>query len=216
MVRAIPLLIVDNDHLQRQCLAIALEASRRFTPITLAGNAGEALWRVKAASPEVALVRWDLPGQIAPELARQVSHELPVAKVLLLGVPEGPLFVAEHVRKACAAYVPRQASLEELIAVIEQVLDGKTVGPPPVSPIAAARGTPLNGQARDGPSAPTPSLTPREQEIHALLQAGLTNKEIAAWLHVSLHTVKNHVHNLLGKLGLPDRHTAARTFRAGH
>ena len=53
-------------------------------------------------------------------------------------------------------------------------------------------------------------LTRREQQIVELIGAGLSNKQIAGWLHLSLHTVKNHVHNILEKLDLPDRHAAAR------
>jgi two-component system nitrate/nitrite response regulator NarL len=216
MSRPIALLIVDDVLFHRQALAIELGRSGCFAPITLAGNAAEALWRVKTSTPAVTLVKWDLPGNIAPDLARQVVNDRPDAKVLLLGVPENPLFVAEGPRGACAIYVPRQASLEELVAVIEQVHNGKIVGQPWVAGPPSPRSPLVNVRVDGGLELARTALTRREQQIVELIAAGLANKQIAAWLHLSLHTVKNHVHNILEKLDLPDRHAAARSFHASH
>jgi DNA-binding NarL/FixJ family response regulator len=214
MYPPITLLIVDDVLFHRQALALELGRSGRFAPIALAGNAAEALWRVNTTTPAVTLVKWDLPGNIAPDLARQVLNQHPDAKVLLLGVPESPLFVVEGPNGGFAVYVPRQASLEELIAVIEQVHRGALVAQPWAAGFPAKPNPLVSIHAEGKREVSQTPLTRREQQIVELIGAGLSNKQIAGWLHLSLHTVKNHVHNILGKLDLPDRHAAARNFHA--
>jgi DNA-binding NarL/FixJ family response regulator len=216
MSHPLGLLIVDDVLFHRQALSLELGRSGRFAPIGLAGNASEALWRSKTSTPEVTLIKWDLPGKIALDLARQMSNEFPAAKVLLLGVPENPLFVPEPPNGSNTVYVPRQASLEELIAVIEQVCSGKPVCRPWMAGSRFGRDPLVNVLPDGGLEAGQTLLTPRERQIVELIGAGLTNKQIAVSLHLSLHTVKNHVHNILEKLDLPDRHAAARNLHGSY
>jgi two-component system, NarL family, nitrate/nitrite response regulator NarL len=211
MSQPTPLLLVDEVRFQRDCLAMQLgHPPGRFAPILLAGNAGEALWHFRTAPPAVALVKWDLPGGLAPDLARQLTQEVPAAKVLLIGVPWGRAVSDPRAGGLCTASVPKEASLEELIAVVEEALRGTPADSTRLPPRPTAWGTPPQPHARANGEDMLAPLTRREQQVAELIVAGLTNKEIANWLHVSLHTVKNHVHNILEKRDLTDRHALAR------
>jgi DNA-binding NarL/FixJ family response regulator len=210
MGRLIPLLIVDDVYLNGQCLAAKLAPTGRFAPIDLAGGVTEALWQIKVAPPEVALVNWDLAGGVAPHLTRQLVREAPAVKVFLLGAPEALGASGECAGVGCAACVPRQTTFEELLARV-----GQAVGDEASPTFAASHGPcppPRLHDVRTNGHGEVPGvpLTSRERQVLELIWAGLSNKEIAGWLHLSLHTVKNHVHNILEKTGLPGRHAAAQ------
>ena len=107
--------------------------------------------------------------------------------------------------------VTRDASLEE----VKRVIRGAARGAPPCSgAVSAALLRRVVAAARERPaSAALPALTAREREIAQLLELGLSNKEIAARLYLGVSTVKNHVHNLLGKLEARSRSEAVERMR---
>src|SRR2546421_13075479 len=110
------------------------------------------------------------------------------------------------------AYVPREASLEDLVAVIECAVRGEAVCSPRVAGALLRRIAVL---ATDGRSDRVPArLTKREREIMGLIDEGLSNKEIAKRLRIEVATVKNHVHNILEKLQVHRRGEAAARVRA--
>ena len=105
------------------------------------------------------------------------------------------------VRAGAAGYLLKDVQPHDLVAAIRTVHDGNAL----LDPAVTAR---LLGQLADAP-AQTPLLTPREREVLALVRQGLANKAIARELGVSEKTVKTHVSNILGKLGVADRTQAA-------
>lgn len=110
-----------------------------------------------------------------------------------------------------AAYHMRTDSLDELISVIDDVAAGQTSCPPEISAALLRRFSALGAQK---PSAPRELvLTTRETQILRMLELGRSNREIARYLDISVHTVKNHVHSLLTKLGVSTRVEAAALAR---
>lgn len=106
----------------------------------------------------------------------------------------------------------RTESFDHLVSLISSAGDGRAQCSPEVSAILLRRVYAFAAQAN--PDATTDLLTPREIEILELIDQGLTNQQIASRLSLTLHTVKNHVHNLLGKLGVASRAEAVTVFRA--
>jgi DNA-binding NarL/FixJ family response regulator len=155
------------------------------------------------------------PGFDALHIAA-ISDDYPGLALLAVGLAEHDTEVLQCGRAGFAGYVPRDASLQSLHTRMQQCLSGRLTCP---ETIAASLLRALH--AGDAGRAPTtidatielmPSkLSPREAGVARLLRRGLSNKEIARELDLSVATVKHHVHSILDKLGLPGRVHVMRT-----
>jgi DNA-binding NarL/FixJ family response regulator len=210
MSTSIRLLIVHEDSLYRQCLAAALAAAGRFAAIAVAGSPSEAIPLLQQSPADLLLLDWNLPNQGGVALARWVASNLPGVRVLVLGLTETSEAVRECAEAGSTGYVVKGASLEELLTHIEQVLRGEAACSPRAVRFLFGHLAELAQRRRDGNDREEALLTAREREILSLIAEGLSNKEIAGRLRLSLHTVKNHIHNLLEKLAVPGRHAAVR------
>ncbi|WP_052133072.1 LuxR C-terminal-related transcriptional regulator [Kocuria rosea] len=135
-----------------------------------------------------------------PRLVKVVCPDVSAIAVAVSEVPEEVIACAES---GFDAYVPRTARPAEMIEIIHRVQRGEMVCDPRITrtlfhELARRR-------AADPPSTPDGRLTPREIEIARLIGRGAANKEIAAELHLSVATIKNHVHSVLRKLQVDNR-----------
>jgi two-component system, NarL family, nitrate/nitrite response regulator NarL len=128
--------------------------------------------------------------------------------LVALGVPEQEESVIACAEAGVAAFVTRDCSLEELVAILESALRGETVCSPRMARALLGRVAALAAAREPEPSATL--LTAREAEILDLIDEGLSNKQIAARLFIELPTVKNHVHSILAKLNVSRRAEAVR------
>jgi two-component system, NarL family, nitrate/nitrite response regulator NarL len=162
--------------------------------------------------PEVVLV--DLAEPSGIETVRQLVAARPEAPVVALGVAERDAEVIACAEAGVAAYVTRGQTLDDLGLALRAAARGESPCSPKLTAIllrrlAALGGTPATA---DDAEAGAP-LTPRESQILGLIGKGLSNKEIAQRLCIELPTVKNHVHNVLGKLSVRRRGEAAAWLR---
>jgi DNA-binding NarL/FixJ family response regulator len=145
--------------------------------------------------------------------AWQVGEELPGAKLLVFGVEREDQRVLDFVEAGARGYLLKGASTSDLAAALHDVHAGRTRCAPRIVEAVLARirrlGE-LGEQVPARPEGPREPLTGRELQILHLLAAGLSNKEIGSRLQISLSTVKNHLHNLLVKLGVRRRREAIR------
>ena len=147
----------------------------------------------------------------ALQLTDAITTVRPEVKVVFVGVVESTENVLQLAEVGAAGYVPSTANLEELSAAVESVLRGEFACPPHITYALFAH---LAQLARCNVSYQSEAsvLTTRERQVMDLLSRGLSNKEIAARLCLSGHTVKNHVHRILRKLGIRNRSYAARLY----
>jgi DNA-binding NarL/FixJ family response regulator len=139
---------------------------------------------------------------------RLLARAVAAPPVVALGVPDRDDDILAVLQAGAAGYVPNRATLAEVVGVIEAVDAGRTVCPPRVLAAVFHR---LRELSRPDPAdGRLAVLSPREREVLALVARELANKQIARALGVTVCTVKNHVHNLLGKLGVDRRRAAAR------
>ena len=214
MIDSIRLLIVDDHLIRRQCLEMALLCTGRFAAIELLDNAEEAIKRVGQLHPGVVLVEWDLPNKTALEVTRQIACDCPTTKVIILSMDEIPESIRECAESGAAGYILRSEGVEQLKTRIEQALRGELLCSPQAARVVFARLTELAQERRSGRSChDTITLTSREMQIIAFIADGLSNKQIAKGLCLSVHTVKNHVHNLLEKLSVNGRYAAVKIAR---
>jgi DNA-binding NarL/FixJ family response regulator len=141
-------------------------------------------------------------------LIREIKNENPNLKIIVMGLDNSDESVLGFIEAGVNGYILKEASFDELVHMINNIHQGLTSCPPHIVAAVFARITELSqrrgGRVRRSGS----SITPREKKILELIDIGLSNKEIAQHLRISLYTVKNHVHNILDKLQVRYRREA--------
>lgn len=154
---------------------------------------------------DVVLLDLGLENGDSLKLARQVTHDVPGSRVIVMDLLPDHEDVVDFVQAGVFGFVMKDATLDELVNTIRSVAGGARVLPTQMtdtlfSQIArdavASRGMEANDDVR---------MTPREREVIDLIAEGFSNKKIAARLHISPHTVKSHVRNIMDKLALHTR-----------
>jgi DNA-binding NarL/FixJ family response regulator len=203
--KPIALVLIDDNRLLREGLTAMIQSRPGFTVLAASADADEAMEQVREAKPNVVLIDFGLEDHDALGLTATVHKEVPEARVIVMGLLSTQGDVADYVRAGASGFIMKHASLEELFDTIRAVAAGGQVLP-------LALTTSLFEQiANRAARLPAPMvidsvrLTNREQQVVALLGEGLSNKEIATRLHIAVHTVKSHVHNVLEKLAMRSR-----------
>lgn len=197
-------LVVGPVRVYREGLAHAFARHDDVQVIGTAATAAEALRQIVELGPDVVLVDVSPPDGV--EAARALSAA-PV-KLVALAAPEDDGSVIACVEAGLSGFVAREGSLADVVSATQAVVRGETACSPEI--VAALLRRVATAASPPPPSAP---LTSRERQIVGLIDKGLTNKEIAARLCIELSTVKNHVHNVLEKLGARGRWEAAARMR---
>lgn len=206
MIRA---LVASDIRLYREGLAEGLRSSGR---VELVGTAADPAASIAAAgdlAPDVVLVDLAMTGW--EETVRELVATGDEIRVVVLGVREVEDEVLACAEAGVSGYVTREASLDELVDVVESVARGESLCSPRISALLLRRVTELSGSRRQPDLADR--LTPRETQIVELIDEGLSNKQIAGRLSIELATVKNHVHSILEKLQVERRGEAAAQVR---
>jgi two-component system, NarL family, nitrate/nitrite response regulator NarL len=202
-------LVVAEIRLYRDGVADAL---RRVPDVAVPATAGSGAAAVMAARrTECDLALLDMTLHDSTTVVAALLAARRGLKVVALGVAEDGPDVVACAEAGVAGYVPRDATLEELVAALRAALRGEVS----CSGRVAARlinHIALQATARRVVLGPVP-LTTREREVLDLLETGMSNKQIAGALDIQLSTVKNHVHNVLGKYGVATRRQVAASDR---
>jgi two-component system, NarL family, response regulator DevR len=201
---AIRVFLLDDHEIVRRGLTDLLEAEAGITVVGEAGTAAEALHRIPAARPDVAVLDARLPDGSGIDVCRDIRSSMPQVRCLILTSYDDNDAVFAAVMAGAAGYLLKQIRGTNLVDAIRQVADGKSL----LDPAVTER---LLNRLRDGaPQEPRlASLTNREREILALIADGLTNRQIGERLFLAEKTVKNYVSGLLAKLGMQRRTQAA-------
>jgi DNA-binding NarL/FixJ family response regulator len=201
--------VVDDARLNRECLAAQL--SLNGIAAAMAWDLPTLLAEVDRATPDVILLNIDTPDsatllQLCLDLDRQT-------RVIVYGLStDRESDIVSCAEAGVAGLHLRTESFEHLLSLTHSSGVGRAQCSPEVSSILLRRVYAFAAQSN--PDATTDVLTRREIEILELIEQGLTNQLIASRLSLTLHTVKNHVHNLLSKLGVASRAEAVTVFRA--
>jgi DNA-binding NarL/FixJ family response regulator len=202
-------LVIDDGRLNRECLTAQLETHGVAT--SSAWDAASVFTAMDQSPPTVILL--NISAQDGPTLL-QLSLDVDAAvKVVVFGLSaDRESEIVMCAEAGVAGLHLRSESFAHLLALIANAGNGRAQCSPEVSAILLRRVYSLAQQPdTEGRSE---VLTAREMEILELIELGLTNQQIATRLSLALHTVKNHVHNLLTKLGVSSRAEAASMTRA--
>jgi len=183
------------------------ERDGRFATVAAACCTDDAVALLSSNQPDVVLLDIAMPDSFAA--AEVIGRIAPRASLVALGVPHETDDVVRCAEAGIAAYVPRDASLEELLEAVDHARRGELRCSPKVAAGLLRRVAARAAQQE----VPSLTLTAREREIVRLIDDGLSNKDIARRLGIEVATVKNHVHNALKKLRVRRRAEAAVRLR---
>jgi len=208
-MKSIRIVIVDDHVMLRDGIVSILHEQPDFEVVGEAGSVAGALELVQAVEPDLVLMDYGLPDGNGLDATREILTLYPQTDVVLLTVHEEDDLLFAAVRNGAKGYLLKNISATEMLARLR----GLSKGEPAMEPTETRRI--LSEFARtDSPAAADQeqmiSLTDRELEVLQLIVMGATNKEIGVQLHISLHTVKNHVHHILDKMKVSNRHEAAK------
>lgn len=195
-------IVVSSVLLYREGLAASLVADGRLQVVSVT-DPNRAIAEVTALRPDA--VVFDASGEEALAMARQLKRIDDHLVLVGFGISNSAAHVVACAEAGLAGFIDENGSIDALVQTIVAALRGEFRCSPRVSAILCERLASL--ASRDSPAqAPAKfSLTPREREIASLVSEGLSNKEIALDLRIGPATVKNHVHNILDKLGVRRR-----------
>jgi two-component system nitrate/nitrite response regulator NarL len=209
---AITVFILSDVRFYREGLDEVLSATDEITVVGTAPPTDAGFQLAAALDPDVVLLDTAMLNGV--ESAQRVATAVPRAKIVALAVPDSEEELILLVDAGVLGYVTREESLAELVAAIVNVVREQMVGSPEVRTLLIRRVRALAAQFRPPVEA---VLTARERQILDLIALGMTNKAIASELDIEPATVKNHVHNILRKLGVGSRAAAvAEVRRASH
>lgn len=192
MTDPIRLLIADDHPVVREGLAAMLNRRADLSVVGEASNGREAVELYRREKPDVTLMDLRMPEMGGVEAIATLRAEFPHARFIVLTTYDGDEDIARALKAGAQAYLLKDTPRDELLDAIRAVHAGRKRIAPEMAAKLADRLT-------------TPELTEREMEVLKLIVAGQSNKEIGAALTITEGTVKVHVNNLLGKLGVSDR-----------
>jgi DNA-binding NarL/FixJ family response regulator len=206
----IRILIVDDHALFRAGIVNVLAREKDFEVVGEAADGRSAIEASNALSPNIVLMDLSLPQPGGIETTQRIRRELPATAVIVMAQDEDEESLFASIKAGAAAFVIKDISPDDLVAVIRRVSKGeflindKVFSKPAVASrvLKEFRELAVYGQEAQPIFAP---LSPREVEILDNIAQGMTNKQVAYALSISEQTVKNHMSSILRKLAVNDR-----------
>ena len=197
----IRVLVASHIRLYCEGLERVLRESPEFALVGTACTASEVIEQTHKLDADVALLDMAMNGALT--VAREVVRVGSRSKIVALGMPEDEIQVLSCAQLGISGYVTRDGSVAEVVAAIKAAARGEVHCSPKIAGSLVRRIAALSTERQGRPT--TGSLTAREAQILKLVQEGMSNKMISRTLGIELPTVKNHVHSILGKLGIHRR-----------
>ncbi|MFE6409889.1 response regulator [Streptomyces sp. NPDC057837] len=198
--------LLDDHEVVRRGVHDLLNDEPDITVVGEAANAEQALVRVPALRPDVAVLDVRLPDGDGVSVCRELRSQMPELSCLMLTSFDDEEALLDSIMAGASGYVLKQIQGSDLVSAVRTVAAGQSL----LDPSATAR---LMARLRQPEPEPEPDalpgLTDREREILALIGEGLTNRQIGQRLYLAEKTVKNHISRLLAKLGVERRIQAA-------
>ena len=195
--------ILSDTRILRDAIALALSQEATIEVVGASDLSGGAAGLARVAADAILL---DVTASRSLEMARCVRDMRLSSKVVALAVPEVEDVVIECARAGVAGFVGLDGSVADVVAAVQSAIHGELACSPRTAGMLLRR---------ISAASILDDLTPREREIIRLMTDGLSNKQIARALDIRLATVKNHVHSILGKMGVQRRGEVAALARRG-
>jgi len=195
--------LVDDHEVVRRGVRDLLDMDDQLEVVGEAGSVEEALRRIAPAKPDVAVLDVRLPDGNGVELCRELRSQDPELRCVILTSFGDDEALFDAIMAGASAYVLKQVRGSDLVDAVRRVGAGQSLLDPALTARVLERIRTEQSESEEE------KLTPQERRILELLGEGLSNKEIAARIHLAEKTVRNYVSNLLAKLGMHRRTEAA-------
>ena len=209
------LLCIHQNRLFRQLLVSVLSGEDGYTTAETDGGLNDVLVQIQEFEPSIVLIDIELSHRRAIEIVASVAEEHPATKVVFL-IPGARLpeehrqVLVECIEAGADGFILEESSMDELRRAIAQVIRGQKFYAQGIVEAMFEELSNLSREARWRRGSSDVKLTQRELDVLGLVAEGMSNQQIADQLSVSLFTIKNHVHNILDKLKVGDRHAAVQ------
>ena len=204
----IRLLVVDDQQLIREGIASVLDIQEGITVVGTATNGEEAVAQAEALAPDLILMDVHMPVMDGIEATERVRNRHPDCQVVMLTTFDDDEYIIRSLQAGACGYLLKDIPADDLAEAVRLAHSGVYQLSPEVAGKLVGAFEEVSART-EAAERVKHDLTPRELEVLRLLSTGATNAEIAEQLVVSEGTVKNHVSNILGRLGLRDRTQAA-------
>ncbi len=192
----IKVLVADDHLVVREGLVVMLQGAGEFEVVGEACDGQEAIRLAKELRPDVVLIDVQMPGVGGIEATRQIKKHVPEAQVVILSSFDQDEYIYRTIQAGAKGYVLKGSELEELLEVVRAAARGESLLPAHIATKLVKR---VSAAQRGH------NLTKREYEVLGLLAKGLRNRGIAKKLNITERTVKNHVTQIIAKLGVKSR-----------
>lgn len=208
----IKVLVVDDHSLFRGGVVEVIASQEDMQVVAEAENGREAIEKAREVQPDIVIMDLSMPVMGGVEATRLLLEVVPGANVLMLTISEKDEDLFDAMKAGARGYILKGADPEELVRAVTHIAQGGVIISPAMAPKLLAE----VGVSREPQKREELGLSPREREILALIADGLTDREIAEELFISVNTAKTHLKNILIKLQVKSRaQIVARGARAG-
>jgi two-component system NarL family response regulator len=197
-------LLVDDHDLFRAGLRTLLE-EQGVRIVAEAHDGAQAVAQVREHAPDIVLMDINMPVMTGVEATREIARLAPLTRVVVLTISDSDGDVIDAILAGAYGYLLKDSSIDELLRGIDAAAGGDSL----MSPAVATKLVQRIRASSASPSTPRAELSERELDVLRLIANGNDNASIAAALHISPKTVKNHISNILMKLGISNRIQAA-------
>ncbi len=191
----VSILVVDDHAMFATSLGLALEQERGLSVLGTAATLAEARRWVATSPPDVLLIDHRLPDGLGVQALPELKRLAPRMRIVLMSAAVDDAALVSAIENGASGFLSKSATVDELVQAIRAAAAGEVL----VSPALLARLLPRLSRDRLGVGT---ELTPREVEVLDVLSQGSSNSDIARELGISVNTVRNHVQNILTKLGV--------------
>ncbi|MEP1740565.1 MAG: response regulator transcription factor [Kangiellaceae bacterium] len=199
----VKVLLVDDQMLVREGIKGLLNLSDKVNVVGEASDGSQVIEAINRCAPEVILLDLSMPKVDGIETLELLKNQGITIPVIILTTFDDNEFILKGIQAGAMGYLLKDVSLDTLVSGIETVSSGKRLVQPAITE-RLLQGLESIKSEFSAPSA-IETLSPKELEVLGLMASGCSNKEISEALHKSEGTIKNHVSNLLSKLGVRDR-----------
>ncbi len=206
-IESIRVLIVDDHDLFRTGLRNLLE-EQGVQVVGEAATGGDAVRIVRELTPDVVVMDLNMPGMGGVEATRHITAVAPLTRVLMLTISDEDSDVMDAILAGACGYLLKDASIQDLVSGIRSAAQGESLISPHIAAKVLQRVRATSAQPEIAETIRS-ELSDREIEVLKLIANGKDNALIAAELHISPKTVKNHISNILMKLQIDNRIQAA-------